>query len=197
MTNLRVPLQRSDSDDRAQWQYPCDTKRLTSISARDSSHKYTSQGVKLLSSATTEKAAERGISRTFGSGNEPSTELKLGVAAQPARGRRAWAIPAAGSSERSAQREPQEGRRPSLPGVGPGTTCKKAPRGQRQALKRRFRAVSHRRDTSRAQSCRPAQRPGRRPGRRRLDSEASRRARGRRRRAGDGGAGEQRQWRRR
>ena len=86
MTNLRVPLQRSDSDDRAQWQYPCDTKRLTSISARDSSHKYTSQGVKLLSSATTEKAAERGISRTFGSGNEPSTELKLGVAAQPARG---------------------------------------------------------------------------------------------------------------
>ena len=37
------------------------------FSARDSSHKFTPQGVKLLSSATMEKAAEAlsGISRTF------------------------------------------------------------------------------------------------------------------------------------
>ena len=31
----------------------------------DSSHKYTQQGVKLLSSATTEKSVEAGVSRTF------------------------------------------------------------------------------------------------------------------------------------
>ena len=37
-----------------------------SVICRDSpSHKYTPQGVELLSSATTEKAEEAGISRTF------------------------------------------------------------------------------------------------------------------------------------
>ena len=35
------------------------------ISACDLSQKYTQQGVKLLSSATKEKAAETGVSRTF------------------------------------------------------------------------------------------------------------------------------------
>ena len=61
MTNLRVPLQRSD--DRTQQQNPCDTKRLLSLLMTRATN--IPCGVQLLSSATTEQAAGAGISRKF------------------------------------------------------------------------------------------------------------------------------------
>ena len=61
MTNLRVMLERRSGVMAESIRYEASV-----ISARDSdsSHKYTRQGVKLPSSATIEKAAETGISRT-------------------------------------------------------------------------------------------------------------------------------------
>ena len=70
MTNPRVPLQRSD--DRAQRQNPCDTRRLLFLldSSRKLEYHYTPQGIKRLLSSQAEtslkeKAAEAGISRKF------------------------------------------------------------------------------------------------------------------------------------
>ena len=59
VTNLRVPLQWRD--DRAK----AESMRYETSLVSDSSHEYTPQGVKLLSSTSTEKAAEAGIIRQF------------------------------------------------------------------------------------------------------------------------------------
>ena len=85
-------------------------------SARDSSHKsYTMQGVKLLSSAITEKAAEAGnlqceslsTSRPrAGSCDEPPTKLKLGAGGPGTKGRREKQSPGPSSRQEKHQREP-------------------------------------------------------------------------------------------
>ena len=65
MTNLRVPLQRPGRDDhrvRSNGRLGSESMRYETfvISARDLKHKYTPQGVKLLSSATTGQVAGTG-----------------------------------------------------------------------------------------------------------------------------------------
>ena len=161
------------------------------ISARDSSHKYTPQGVQLLSSesATTATGGQGRTDRHqqnfqceypltsrpgAGSCDEPATKLKLGVVGSEAKLGRARTTPAAGAGERSTQREPWEAAS-SPPCRAAPTTAAAGCRAtvghhvqegaaRAQAGGRRCRAASCCRPTSRAQSCPPAQpeRPGRR-----------------------------------
>ena len=149
------------------------------ISARDSSHKYTPQGVQLLSSesATTATGGQGRTDRHqqnfqceypltsrpgAGSCDEPATKLKLGVVGSEAKLGRARTTPAAGAGERSTQREPWEAAS-SPPCRAAPTTAAAGCRAtvghhvqegaaRAQAGGRRCRAASCCRSSSRAQS---------------------------------------------